>query len=219
LLVHADPRVQTLEETFGSVNALTCPVHYTGYVAQPAPTFTAHSDEPPLILISIGGGRVGHELIECALAASTQLTLPHRMQVFTGPHLPLEKLAQWQRQTSVSPQINVQHHTTEFPVWLRRAALSVSMAGYNTCMDILAAGVPALVYPFHEHDNDEQTRRARKLTEWGFVKMLEPDALTPESLAQEIMRSLADSTVAPAAKLDLQGATRTAQLLAALINQ
>ncbi|MGH9851266.1 MAG: glycosyltransferase family protein, partial [Blastocatellia bacterium] len=36
LLVHADPRLQRLEETFGSVVGLDCAIRYTGYVAQPA---------------------------------------------------------------------------------------------------------------------------------------------------------------------------------------
>ncbi len=171
----------------------------------------------PLILVSIGGGRVGHELIACALEASPQLPFPHRLQIFAGPHIPEEQFTRLQNQASALPQANLQRHTTEFPAWLSRAALSISMAGYNTCMDILASQARALVYPFHEHDNDEQTRRARKLEQFGYVRMLEPERLSPEFLASEISRALAAPPHSSHAPIDLQGAPRTAELLATLL--
>lgn len=217
LLVHADPRVQKLEETFGSVAKLNCPIYYTGYVAQPAraPVGVNDADEP-LILVSIGGGRVGHELIACALEASSLLTMPHRLQIFTGPHISDEQFSRLQTLAAPLPHAVLQRHTTEFPVWLCRAALSISMAGYNTCMDILAAQSRALVYPFNEHDNDEQTRRARKLEQFGYVSMLAPASLSPELLASEISRMLATPLRSTHTPIDLQGARQTAELLATL---
>ena len=217
LLIHADPRVQRLEETFGSVAQLNCALHYTGYVAQAAPpVMTEAPDSDPLLLVSLGGGRVGHELIECALAASPLLPLPHRLQLFTGPHIAAEQFDRLQQRAAALPHATLARHTTEFPAWLQRAALSISMAGYNTCMDILATGVRALVYPFNEHDNDEQTRRARKLAALGHVGVLEPAQLSPGYLAAEITRALA-APPAPAVTIDLQGAARTAELLFALL--
>ena len=218
LLVHADPRVQLLEETFGSVAKLRCQIRYTGYVAQPPQlSATANDRTEPLILVSIGGGRVGHELISCTLAASPLLTFPHRLQIFTGPHISEDQFTQLQTLAAALPNAKLQRHTTEFPAWLRRSALSISMAGYNTCMDILAAQARALVYPFTEHDNDEQTRRARKLEQLGFVTMLEPERLSPEFLASEITRLLTVTTAPPTPPIDLRGAERTAELLTALL--
>lgn len=218
LLVHADPRLQRLEETFGSVAQLACPLRYTGYVAQPprGDAFASTQTEP-LILVSIGGGRVGHELIECALAAESQLSFPHRMHVLTGPHIPAEAFARLQQLAAGHAHVTLEHHTTQFMHWLRQAALSVSMAGYNTCMDILSAHARALVYPFTEHDNDEQTWRARKLEQFGYVRMLEPARLTPEYLREEIVRAFAEPPPVPTVSLDLQGAQRTAELLVALL--
>jgi predicted glycosyltransferase len=218
LLVHADPRVQRLEETFGSVAQLTCPVHYTGYVAQPAPPKPAtQPDELPLLLVSIGGGRVGHELIACALEASPRLPMPQRLQIFTGPHMPDEQFAQLQTQAAALPHVSLQKHTTEFTTWLQQAALSVSMAGYNTCMDILTTQTRALIYPFTEHDNDEQTRRAHKLEQLGVLGVLEPARLSPDYLAGQIEQALRKP--APAIALDLQGAAQTAELLARVVPQ
>ncbi len=217
LLVHSDPRVQRLEESFGSVGELACPVTYTGYVAQPSPEPTANRDDAPLILVSIGGGRVGHELIECALAASLLIETPHRMQIFAGPHIPSEVFERLQAQAAPLSHVTLSGHTTEFTAWLRRATLSISMAGYNTCMDILVARANALVYPFHEHDNDEQTRRAHKLAQHGFVSVIEPAQLQAKPLAAEIIRCLNAPLTASATALDLDGAKHTAKLLTGLL--
>ena len=216
LLVHSDPRVQRLEETFGSVEQLSCPVAYTGYVAQPSPELKATAGEP-LILVSIGGGRVGHELIECSLAASSLVKTPHRMQIFAGPHIPADVFERLQSQAAPLAHVTLARHTTEFTAWLRCASLSISMAGYNTCMDILAARANALVYPFHEHDNDEQPRRAQKLAQYGLVGVVEPALLNAEYLADEITRRLRAGINTTTVEIDLTGANNAASRLAALL--
>jgi predicted glycosyltransferase len=218
LLVHADPRLQRLEETFGSVASVNCAIRYTGYVAQtPRETPKASVKADPLIVVSVGGGRVGGELIDCALEADKRLSFPRQLRVFTGPHMPVEQFQSLSRQAADRPHIIIERHTTRFLTWLQQADLSISMAGYNTCMDILSAGVRALVWPFNEHENDEQTRRARKLEELGYVSLLDPARLEPDYLASEIIRRLNLPPPAPAAALDLQGGKRTAELLAALL--
>jgi predicted glycosyltransferase len=166
--------------------------------------------------VSIGGGRVGHELIACALEAEARLTTPHRLHILTGPHMPVGQFQRLQQQIAGRSRITLERHTTQFPTWLRRADLSISMAGYNTCMDILSAGARALVWPFSEHENDEQTLRARKMEQLGYVSVLDPAHLEPDYLAAEIVRCLNAPPPAPAVALDLQGAPRTAELLAAL---
>jgi predicted glycosyltransferase len=227
LLVHADPRLQRLEETFGSVADLRCAIRYTGYVAQPQNVQTPLDGQPcegdaaqagavALLLVSIGGGRVGHELIDCALEAEARLAMPRRMQIFTGPHIPAGQFQSIQRRVEGRPHITLRRHTTQFLSWLRRADLSISMAGYNTCMDILSAGARAIVWPFSEQANDEQTLRARKLEQLGHVRVLDPERLDPDHLAAEIARCLRLPAPAPVA-LDLQGAPRTAELLTALL--
>lgn len=101
LLVHADPQFQTLDETFPEVRELRCDVRYTGFVSQAVPQpLEAPSDrqasDQPMILVSIGGGRVGYELVECALQASAHLrtSFPHRMMILTGPYMPEEQFQQ-----------------------------------------------------------------------------------------------------------------------------
>ena len=57
---------------------------------------------------------------------------------------------------------------------LARSRLSLSQAGYNTVMDILAVGARALVLPFAEGAESEQSLRARLLAERGLLSLMEP---------------------------------------------
>jgi predicted glycosyltransferase len=218
LLIHADPRLQRLEETFGSVAGLNCAICYTGYVGQtevhPKPEQTAGC---PTFLVSVGAGRVGHELISCALDADTRITRDHRLSILAGPHMPAEQFQSLQDRVEGRSHITLQRHTTQFLNLLRQADLSISMAGYNTCMDILLAGVRAVVWPFTEHENGEQMLRARKLEQLGYVKVLDPARLGPDYLAAEITRCLNMPARAPSVALDLQGAQRTSEILKALL--
>jgi predicted glycosyltransferase len=218
LLIHADPRLQRLEETFGSVAGINCPIRYTGYVGQTAVyPMPEQISACPTLLVSAGGGRVGSELIACVLDAETRLTRSHRLRILTGPHMPAEQFQSLQERIAGRSHITLQRHTTQFLTMLRQADLSISMAGYNTCMDILSAGVRALVWPFAEHENGEQTLRARKLEQLGYVSVLDPARLEPDYLAAEIVRCLDMPAPAPSVALDLQGAPRTAELLTALL--
>ena len=229
LLVHADPKFQRLEETFPRIGSIKCDVRYTGYVVQKSPSetdmhtgsFTSINPGEVFILVSIGGGRVGHELLECAIEAGNMLEgrLPHRMHIITGPHMPEEQFVRFQEQVKAGPHMTIQRFSKRFFSYLQQADLSISMAGYNTCMDILTAGVRALVYPFTGHNNQEQTIRARKLEQMGVVRMIAPGQLKPERLAEEIIRCLKSPVAARPLVLDTHGAERTALFLAELLGR
>jgi predicted glycosyltransferase len=216
LLVHADPQIQSLGETFHRVAALNVPIIYTGYVAatrelKEANACDARTDTTkPLILVSIGGGRVGFELVQAAVEASQLLKngLPHRLLIFTGPFMPVDQYSRLEAATRGQPHITVRRYTQRFAGYMREASLSVSQAGYNTCMDILQARVPALVLPFTGGGNDEQTIRARKLEALGLVTVLEEAALEPHVLAASMRSRLRAGQ--PAARPDLAGVVNTA---------
>ncbi|MCB0105124.1 MAG: hypothetical protein KDE53_04435 [Caldilineaceae bacterium] len=233
LLIHADPTFQRLEESFGQVDALVTPGVYTGYVAQEAAADMAGtgaaSDEPrsaepqipltgqPLIVASIGGGRVGSELLRGAVAASIQLKehLPHQLLIFTGPYIPNDEFFALEEMVAGQEQITLRRYTSRFLHYLAQANLSLSMAGYNTSMNVLTTGVRALMLPFTGGDNDEQRVRTDKLAAIGAVGALTPADLAPATLAQRIVEQLA----APhhPIKLDLDGVAKSAAALRQLV--
>jgi predicted glycosyltransferase len=91
------------------------------------------------------------------------------------------------------------------------AAVSISQAGYNTCLDVLRAKVPAILVPFAKEGEDEQRKRALRLEDLGAVRVVEQNDLTPARLAAEIRESMKSKFVTPA--LDLNGAENAAALI------
>ncbi|MEK7762223.1 MAG: glycosyltransferase [Nitrospirota bacterium] len=226
LLVHSDPRFQTLDETFPQVQELQCDIRYTGFVSQPAPQVLAmpsdlQTSDQPMILVSIGGGRVGFELVECALQASAQLraSFPHRMMILTGPYMPEDQFKLFLTLAAMQEQVTILRYTPDFLSYLREASLSVSMAGYNTCMNLLATGTKALVIPFTGGGNTEQTIRAEKLAQLGAVGVVSPSQLRPDYLAERMIQTLQTPTQTQALSLDQDGAMKTAACLEELVER
>ncbi len=222
LLVHADPGVVRLEETFGQLGALQIPVIYTGYVAAreaPVTDLAAWRRSrgvdrgARLVLASAGGGAVGFDLLRAAARAVERLQSRYRvtLQAFTGPFMAAEQTAALGQMAG--PTLRFERFSTEFGAWLQAADASVSMAGYNTCMNILAARAKALVYPFDQ--NREQGMRARRLAALGAVGVLDPADLAPDRLAEHLAAAFERSPAPQAIKLD--GAARTAEWMERLV--
>jgi predicted glycosyltransferase len=223
LLIHSDPTFQTLNETFSRCHDLRCEVQYTGFVTQDADVLTgcspatdpSISDGRPMILASVGGGRVGYELLQSTIQASGLLSTTHlhRLLMFTGPYMPDHQYEQLHTLAAQQPQIEVRRFTSSFQSLMRQASLSISMAGYNTCMNILNTGTRALVWPFTGNKNDEQTIRAQKLERRGLLTLLKSIDLNPEQLAGKIVATLSHSPIHPPHSINTNGAQETAMAI------
>ncbi|MFN6477683.1 glycosyltransferase family protein [Nostoc sp. DedQUE07] len=200
LLVHSDPELVSLEATFSRVNDLKCQVYYTGYVVQDPPKNLILTDEDreiiksdkPLILASVGGGRFGHELLECVVntAPFLEKLLPHHIQVFTGPFIPNSKFKNLQEMAKFSKNIYIRRYTPYLLNYMKKADLSINMSGYNTIMNILTTGVRAMILPFTGNQEQEQIIRAEKLSDLGIVKFINHNYLQPDYLAINIINYL-----------------------------
>ena len=128
-----------------------------------------------------------------------------RLQVFTGPFLPAGDFERLRR--AVGDGGRVDRFTPDFMSYLAAADLSISMGGYNTTMNLLAARVPALVSPFGQ--NREQRLRAQRLQALGALRLLEDGELEPARLAALMERNLR-AGARPDPGVDLAGAAATA---------
>jgi len=218
VLVHADPALITLDETFPAMADIAPPVRYTGYVAaRPEPGAGAALrrelglDATPLIIASAGGGQVGNELVQAAIKSSILLaeSRPHALLAFTGPYAPDADHARCQALAAGHPHITVRRFTSRFPDHLDAADLSLSLGGYNTTMNLLAANTYGLILPFAQ--NREQSLRTSRLEALGALDLLTPADLDPDRLAARISQAL--SRPATPCPLDLSGATTTARYL------
>lgn len=216
LLIHGDKHCITLDATFSRLNDVTVPLAYTGYVTPHAPA-TPRADvrhtfgipeATSLIVASIGGGNVGSELLLGLAEAMGHLDNPLLyLQIFTGPYVDDNDLAKLRDYSDA--RIRVERYTAEFMAWLTAADLSVSMAGYNTTMNVLQSGVPALLYPFRQ--NQEQFLRLRALAHIAPLKMLEQQDLQPEILADHIRTQLLQKRFS--SPVNINGAAETARLI------
>jgi predicted glycosyltransferase len=217
VLVHADPSLVRLDETFGRLADISPPLVYTGFVAaRPAAGARGRiraelglGAQEPLIVASAGGGSVGAPLLTAvarAVAAQPLLLPKARLQVFTGPFFPAADLARLR--ALAGPRTAIERFSPDFLSWLAAADLSVSMAGYNTTMNLLAARVPALVWPFGQ--NREQRMRTERLAGRGALGVLADAELDPGRLAARMAEALGEAR-RPAAEVDLGGAEATAR--------
>ncbi|MGL5792804.1 MAG: glycosyltransferase family protein, partial [Waterburya sp.] len=208
LLIHGDPNFVKLNLSFSRVSDLTCPVHYTGYVVQPIPQ-PQPIDDKPLILVSVGGGRFGHDLLECVAHTAPILKeqIPHHLQVFTGAFSPDEVLVKLQQITKNLDNITIERYTPKFLNYMQQADLSIGMSGYNTTMNILSTGVKAMMMAFQGNNDKEQETRLKKLDSLGRVKMIQSEDLQPEKFAQNIINYLAQNP--SSLTIDLNGVNNT----------
>jgi predicted glycosyltransferase len=220
LLVHGDPALIRLDETFSRMADIRIPVTYTGYICQPPQAGDRQrmrrqlqlADADQLIVVSAGSGSVGMSLLRAAMDAFALLAPPgkRRLQVFTGPYIADHTFNQLAGHENSS--IRIERFSNDFPSWLAAADLSISMGGYNTTMNLVAAGCRALVYPFAQ--NHEQRMRAERLAERGCLQLLSEPDLAPGILADKINEIL---TRRPrSADIMLDGAVRTAEQLTTL---
>ena len=159
VLVHGDPRLVHLEDSFPLAGAIAERLLYTGIVGPPLEVESAAA-ETFEVIVSVGGGAVGAELIRIALAARARGALREASWlVLTGPNgMPVEP----------PPGVVVRSFVTDLPARLRRARLSISQSGYNTVADLFGAPTCRAVFvPYVGDGETEQTRRAALLERAG----------------------------------------------------
>jgi predicted glycosyltransferase len=214
VLVHGDPAVAPLSASFAAAARIEGKLRYTGYVVERRPPMEAGADElpPGEVLVSAGGGAVGAPLIEAALAArplSAARELPWR--VVLGPQYPGAEAARLL--ASAGPGLAIERFRPDLAGLFGRCALSISQAGYNTVLELVSAGAPAIVVPFSAGAESEQGVRARLFAERGLLAVLEEGRLAADTLAAAIDRALARPRPVPGGGLRLDGARETAAIL------
>ena len=206
ILVHGDPSFAGFEETFSAANRLTVHIVYTGYVSKPdGPDDGATGRDE--VVVSAGGGAVGQHLFETALAAARLPGAADRhWRLLVG-----RNMADGAAASDLPGHVTVEPARDDFRSLLRRAAVSVSQAGYNTAVDLFASGAPAILVPFADGGQREQAMRAERMADVLGAVVLAEDSLTPEALLAAV-RSQAGNR-RETVPVDLAGAERSARLL------
>ncbi|WP_310619565.1 glycosyltransferase family protein [Flexibacterium corallicola] len=211
ILVHADPALIRLEDSFPFAARVNHLIAYTGFVSP-----TKRGTDPDLpkqegVVVSCGGGAVGTALLQTAINARalSKAAGTTRWRILVGHDIGAETF------TALCAQANegliIERARPDFPQLIAQAKASISQAGYNTVLDLLATRTPAVLVPFAQGSESEQLQRARILAKRGRVVVLEEADLSAKALAHALDHSL---SVKPAPlDLERQGASSSAQIL------
>jgi len=217
VLVHSDPSFAHFDESFHPSVPLKVPVIHTGFVVPRSTPGTAVPRSRKRIVVSAGGGSVGEPLLRTAIEAQRYLEDDPEieMKLIAGPFLPDDAWSALRAMARAKPQLNVVRCVNNLCDELRGAAVSISQAGYNTCLDVVRAGAPALLVPFVRGTDYEQQKRALRLQRLGAAEVMDQETLNPARLAATI-RELMNRTMAKP-QLDLDGAKRSTQIIASMV--
>ena len=215
ILVHSDPRFARLEESFRPTIPLRVSVRHTGFVVSGEGKPPRSIAREPRVVVSAGGGRVGEPLLRAALDARHLLPEELRLEIVAGPLFPEDKWNELRKVARRVPGVELHRFVPDLGERLRSASASVSQCGYNTVLEVLQSRVPALVVPFADDREDEQTRRANRLKRLGAVRTLDPGRLEPATLADAIGAVLRFRP--RPLDLDLDGARASATMLDELV--
>jgi predicted glycosyltransferase len=216
VLVYGDPAVPSTAEELGLPNRLPGRVIPVGYLGRSIERSADSSD--PYFLVTAGGGGDGHAVLRAYVSYLEGLPgpAPFRSVLVTGPLLSPGRQREVATRARHSGQaVDVIPFTESFEDLLGGAAGVVSMAGYNTVMEILSAGVPALLVP-RETPRLEQRIRAERLARVTDIEVCGAGRLDARRIGRFVDRVLADGQV-EAPPIDLGGVERTVRVLGNLL--
>lgn len=213
VFVHSDPQILRFEETFSQAHRLQEKLCYTGFVTE-TPKATNLAERRREVLISMGGGVVGDELVLAALEIMPSLP-EYRFRVAPGPYASVELKKTLTDKAAANPQLRIETFLHNFEEELSQVALSISLAGYNTMMNILNTRTPALVYPYMA--NIEQNLRATRMAEQGLLSVIYEKDLNPAALLTKVQNQIKHQW--PALEVGLKGAEQTSKLLLKFVQE
>ncbi len=210
VLVHGDPNLVTLGETFPLFDEIADMVQYTGIVAPPAAGPLTNQTGEFDVIVSVGGGALGRELLFAATGAKPLSCMANaRWCVVTGINFSVHDRRELER--SAGKDIEFRTFLPDLCGALSGAKLSISRCGYNTAADLFRSGCRAVVVPLSDGTETEQLRRADILQAKKLAVRVDPAQQNPEVLARAINRAM--TMPAPdTAALDLSGAETTARI-------
>jgi predicted glycosyltransferase len=202
LLVFGDPALCDHAREYG----LEHPVTYCGWVVEQP---RRRRPDPDLVVVSAGGGGDGAAVFDLAVEAIRQRPRL-RAIVAAGPYA-----GRWDHPalTALGDRVRLVHDGGATARWLSHAGAAVQMAGYNSTVECLVAGIRPVLVP-RRAPRREQAIRAGRLAFLGLADMVDESAAAEEvAWLLDRPRQLPAGACA-AAGLRFDGAERAAELLA-----
>lgn len=170
-------------------------IDFTGYIIPPAKKV----EKPPIsrdrkkVLLTFGGGGDGILRAETYLQALKLQQVDWDSHIITGPLMDVDVKRRIRKQAQrLEPlgSVKVQRFHRNIPGLLQQADAVVSMAGYNSCAEIMQSGLPAVLLP-RSFPRQEQLMRAEIMADRGWVTFLKEEDMNPQNLLKAVKDALA----------------------------
>ncbi len=206
------------------LRAKTC---FTGYVYRPKVVQSAdnvrlrlHIPQGPFILVTVGGGEDGEDILRLTVAALRQRPLEgFSAFITTGPMCPAD--VQEALVGKEDEHILVSEFVEDMPSIIAASNLVITMGGYNSLCELLAYGRRGIVLP-RKTPRKEQFIRASFLAKRGLITAIDPDDVTPAMLRDVLETALTEKAEQLREKrsiVKLDGALRAAEEILSLVQE
>ncbi len=220
IFVYGDESVFPTRQAYGLEKLLPRRVTSCGYVTSldgsrgPA----AAGQTKARIVVAGGGGRDAFPLLVAALEALALIPEEERpdADIISGPLMDAE-LVQPLKKAAADLSVRFMKSHPDIPALIAEADLFITMGGYNSIIEAVGAGCPALVVP-RVGPSAEQRLRAECLAKRGIVEMIPANDADAIRLAGAI-RKVRPGTPRKTASLDLGGADRAAEIICGLVEK
>ena len=182
---------------FGLDVELPGKITYCGYVSSGEPYKTRERmrellrvGNKKLIVVTAGGGRDAYPMLETCLGAFRLLgkDAPFEAILIAGPLMRPEEKKRLESQLG-GLNVRILSQVFENLDYVNAADLVITMAGYNSLVEILQLRKKSLVIP-RLGPSAEQVMRANLFAERGLIDVIYPHELSPKRLAERVMADL-----------------------------
>jgi predicted glycosyltransferase len=212
LLVHSDPAVLRLTD-IPKLRALrlSCPLVYTGYICErrstaPQPAVAGGRRK---IIVTVGGGRDGHHLIDCAVRVALSKK-EYLFDIVCGPFMEKGVVEKMSRRVAPSANAHVHWHVRNLRETIAGYDLVICQGGYNTLMETVVRRRRCISIP--RKGSYEQGKRARVFSAKGLLTTAAETRLTAKGLSgliDEVFRG----DYEPAVRINMEGLKQTTSII------
>jgi predicted glycosyltransferase len=215
VIIHGTEDLIPIESSFPLAGKIETKIVYTGYVVDPALHVSRKRSDN--ILVSVGGGRVGSELLDAVVKAFKQIKAEskYKLVVFKGAFdRGREKVLNGDRIEYFSFDRNM------FLNQLSISDISISLGGYNSTIESIYAGNKVIIYNRKFlGSNEEQNIRISRFKEAGLISVISLEDMEVSRLS-EILASHINNEIEKNINIevDFKGVDNTISEIKELIN-
>jgi predicted glycosyltransferase len=195
ILVHGDERIADLTLSFSKVAKITVPILHTGYIVRHIPKKQISAGYP-LILVSVAAGRLGNELLDTLIDSHILIKekIKHKLVLFSGAFQ--KDFSRLKEKVHSLHSEDVKIHCFDgkkYLNYLSKSSLVISLGGYNSIIESIAAKKRMLVYQRgFSGGNEEQDLRILLFEKYGNLSILKPEDLKQARLCNIIVHMIND---------------------------